>query len=351
MTVINKIMKFSAFILAAFVIFYLLFFVLKSSFKTESTIEQEKGSKKYFFETGIDISLLNDFTMQNLDKIVNYFSSSKDWKVYRRRFSKCRNDKPDKRSEYLIAEKRNGNGELIFVFSKIEGDFENFNISAVEEISLILTYQTVKKFRTSKEDKTGNFVNYSNFKNILQGKEFDVIIRPIKLYKEDEFKEILDIIESLKDVLITLQSYVNLKNIDDYLKILPEGSYKIQKYNNMIVNHNVFNEHNVIQEGNYIKANGYVNTGKKGSVYLKIIDLDSNRDISHPNVYNEEFVGWSENDSLKFWFELNEQHVPYGKKGDIFDTECQLWFRPYDNTQEFKIASVRKKIMMSERGF
>ncbi|NOR44939.1 MAG: hypothetical protein GQ534_05075 [Candidatus Delongbacteria bacterium] len=290
--------------------------------------------------TGLDLSILNSLGNKTEDMVLNYFASSREWKVENMYYnSSLLGRKGINRSGYLMAHKRNKyeishfSGPLI-IFDKISDSYKNnYKFINSKDSPLNLTINEIGYLPPSKQPR-------NILRNVIIGKDLNLLIDN-EYYNSKDSENILSDLNSIVQILRNINKSVKTGELGDIIDHLDSESYKNSDKNELIIS----------QSGNYIKATGYVNIGKKGSLYLKIIKTDTGYEISHPGRYNEEYIGWSEIDSRKFYFELNEQHIIYGNEGDEFDAELQLWFNPLDNSEDFIVTKKVERIKIGYRGF
>ena len=302
-------------------------------------ISYKKNFEK--LETNYNFSILDSITVEKKELLFNYFASSSEWKVERMFYNSKLGREGINRSGYIMARKRKEReqshfGGPLIIFDKIDDSYiKNYEFIKSEKNPLILTIVETKYLSLDDDKKTEK-----NLRNIILGNDLSMLI-DLDMNSFQAIRDSLNLISNLKNIFNITQLIKKSASLEGLLSNLETQSYKYAHENEL----------NIKQEGNYIKANGYVNTGKKGSVFLKIVNISTNEDVSHPGNYNEEFIGWSEIDSLKFYFELNDQHMIWGEEGDEFDADCQLWFRPYDETSNFIIKSENQNIKIGYRGF
>lgn len=82
---------------------------------------------------------------------------------------------------------------------------------------------------------------------------------------------------------------------------------------------------------------GEINTKTEGKLYLKVFNSKTNKNVLlKMEPYNnppQEFVGWSENENEKFYFEIPFAYTNGSNRK--YDEKLELWFHPSDNTGDF----------------
>jgi hypothetical protein len=132
----------------------------------------------------------------------------------------------------------------------------------------------------------------------------------------NEFKKLADSIS------------LNNKNFMD--SILPQNFSRPYSQNVVMIK--------LIKAGNYTKysVSGFVNPGKKGFIYLKLIDKTSGQSFpSDQEGTNAEYTGWSTNPNEKFNFCLGKSGPRWAReRANSMLLEFQLWFKTSDDNSE-----------------
>ncbi|HAQ62442.1 TPA: hypothetical protein DCR49_10675 [Candidatus Delongbacteria bacterium] len=263
----------------------------------------------------IEATILNSFTSKNADNVIKYFTASKDWKVERMLLIKGRFQKNP--AGELFACNKDNKKNVIIKLSKCTNNYENIHIVKAEEVPVILNIDEMNK-----ENSTSHY----RLNTILEGREISIIIM-INNFNKKEFQSLITEINEIINTLQDLSDFKENTDTESIINILPKGSYKFQDKNEINI---------VYNDCNQIVIEGYANAKKKGCVFLKVMDK-MKREISDPGAnYNDdniEFIGWSDNDSIKFYYKLDRQYVS-GKEGYEIDAECELWFHPYDGIED-----------------
>lgn len=90
---------------------------------------------------------------------------------------------------------------------------------------------------------------------------------------------------------------------------------------------------------NRYTISGYINLGKKGFVYVKVINKKTGEKMLGDTAStNAEYVGWSSDPKKKFNFCLGINPAGSMKDFPNFPAHMQLWFHPSDGSQEFIVA-------------
>jgi len=299
-------------------------------FNTLIDLVYKSGS--YTLDVPFNDNFLEKIEKDDVNNILNFFAKSSNWKVEHLIFrSKClrKNNKGS-----IIARKKNTDlchKLALFQFSESESIDDEFQlVKHKNKNTLIFNVNEYSKllFNESK--------SYS-INSILRGNNFSIII-----FINSASKPVSgDIIEELEEISKMINNFVDFKKNDFkdiYINDFAPNSIKYTDRNEINIIHNDFNS---------IKISGYANTQKPGSVYLKVIDTETNESRTNIDFYNEEFIGWSNNDSIKYYFELDYQPVR-GVVGKEYTVDCEVWFSPLDNTKDFLLIDKQIKILCTQ---